>query len=350
MSGKVDILSSSMATSPSSPPDVRLDAFVRQCGDDVPSADIRFDVSLATLARWRIGGRADAVVTPSTRSALAATLRAIDRTGVPHVVIGDGSNLLFDDAGFRGVVVRVGRAFSDVEIDSSGLVRAGAGIWVPAFVRRVIDAGLGGIVHAIGIPGTLGGLCVMNGGSQRKGIGEHIVSIEAMDYAGVVHSILHADLNFAYRRSALQTGELVVIGATLQLDPRPASLLRREAITILADRRAKFPKVRANCGSVFVSDPKLYAIIGPPGLAIERAGLKGVRCGDAQISPDHANFIVNNGNARSHDVLTLIHSARDRVYALSGIAMEAEVRHVSPDGVLRPAHDCLPVNKAGFVD
>lgn len=304
--------------------------------------ELRFDVPLSGLSRWRIGGPADVVVSPVTRDQLAITLRAVRALGLANIVIGDGSNLLFDDEGFRGVVIRVGRAFSDLEIAPGGRVTAGAGLWVPSFVRRVISAGLGGVVHAVGIPGTLGGLCVMNGGSQRKGIGEHVVEVEAIDRDGHVHRLSHAELGFAYRQSSLQTGELVVIGATLQLEPGDAAALRREAIEILASRRAKFPKVRANCGSVFVSDPKLYDLIGPPGLAIEKAGLKGLRSGDAQISPEHANFIVNNGAARSADVLKLIHSARDKVEALSGVAMDAEVRHVSPIGVMRPAHEVRP--------
>lgn len=302
-------------------------------------AEMRRGVSLASLGRWRIGGTADLVVEPATRGSLAATLRAITMSGIPHVVIGDGSNLLFDDAGFRGVVVRIGRAFGDVALLGNGVVRAGAGAWVPSLVRRAITAGLGGIVHAIGIPGTLGGLCVMNGGSQRKGIGEHIEQVEVMDYAGAIRCLDQHELGFAYRHSRLQDGRAIVVSATLRLVPGDRAALRREAITILASRRAKFPRVRANCGSVFVSDPKLYALIGPPGRAIEHAGLKGLRVGDAQISPDHANFIVNTGSARSADVLALIGAARETVRNLTGISMDAEVRHVAPDGLIRAAHE-----------
>lgn len=310
----------------------------------LPSGDVRRSVPLSTMSRWRIGGPADLLVTPSSREALAATLQIIRDERVPHVIIGDGSNLLFDDQGFRGIVLRIGRAFASVEIEAGGLVRAGGGIWVPSFVRHTISAGLSGVVHAIGIPGTLGGLCVMNGGSQRKGIGDHVVSVDAMDYDGSVRTLGREELGFAYRCSRLQQGDLIVIGATLQLEPGDRDALRREAIEILASRRAKFPKVRANCGSVFVSDPKLYSLIGPPGKAIEEAGLKGVSAGDAQISPDHANFIVNNGAARSADVLALIRRARGRVAELTGIAMDAEVRHVAPDGIVRPAHEVAEIS------
>ena len=307
--------------------------------DIVPASEIRWNVPLSSMGRWRIGGPADVVVEPQSLDSLAAVLGFVRDGAVPHVLIGDGTNLLFDDAGFRGVVIRVGRAFSGVEMRADGTVVAGAGVWVPRFVRRVVEAGFSGIVHAVGIPGTLGGLCVMNGGSQRKGIGDHVVHVDAMDYSGVVHRLSREQLGFAYRQSALQDGRMVVISATLKLEPGEASALRREAIEILAARRAKFPKVRANCGSVFVSDPKLYAIMGPPGEAIEKVGLKGLASGDAQISPDHANFIVNNGHAQAGDVLRLIATARHSVAERTGIAMLAEVRHLLPDGTLRPAHE-----------
>jgi UDP-N-acetylmuramate dehydrogenase len=305
----------------------------------LPADAIALDLPLATLGRWRIGGPADVVVTPPDIQSLKAVLAIIEQTGAAHVIVGDGSNLLYDDAGFRGVVVRIGRAFAGFAVDAAGVVEAGAGLWVPSFVRRVIGAGMAGATHAIGIPGTLGGLVTMNGGSQRHGIGENVVSADVVTPAGALHRIEHVDLGYAYRRSALQEGGGIVVSARFRFKLGDRHALRREAIAILAARRAKFPRVRANCGSVFVSDPALYSLIGPPGMAIEKAGLRGASIGGAQLSPDHANFIVNNGNARSRDVLELIQLARSKVYDLTGIAMDAEVRHLAPNGTMRPAHE-----------
>lgn len=305
----------------------------------LPPNALAFGVPLASLGRWRIGGPADVVATPPDVASLRAVLAVIAQTDVPHVIVGDGSNLLYDDAGFRGVVVRIGRAFGSFAIDQDDVVEAGAGLWVPCFVRQVIDAGMTGATHAIGIPGTLGGLITMNGGSQRRGIGENVVSVDAVERDGTLVRIDHAELGYGYRRSALQTRGAIVVSARFRFAPGDRHALRREAIAILAARRAKFPRVRANCGSVFVSDPALYSLIGPPGMAIERAGLKGAAVGGAQLSPDHANFIVNNGGARSRDVLELIAIARARVHDLTGIAMDAEVRHLAPNGAMRPAHE-----------
>lgn len=302
-------------------------------------ANVATNVSLATLGRWRIGGPADFVVTPNNAASLGQVLAAIDKLGVPRVIIGDGSNLLFDDDGFRGVIIRIGRALNGLTVGKDGIVDAGAGIWVPTFVRRVIHAGLSGAVHAIGIPGTLGGLVTMNGGSQRRGIGENVVYVDAFDRHGEIHRLDHAALAYSYRASRLQTGDLIVTSARLRFAPGDRTAMHREARSILRERRNKFPRVRANCGSVFVSDPKLYDLIGPPGMAIERVGLKGTAIGGAQFSPEHANFIVNNGGARASDVLALIRIARDRVANISGIYMDAEVRYLAPDGTMRPTHE-----------
>lgn len=302
-------------------------------------AELALGVPLASLGRWRIGGPADIVVSPATPASLSAALTVIAAAGIRSVVIGDGSNVLFDDAGFRGVVVRIGRAFGGFTRGSDGVIEAGAGLWVPGFVRRVIALGLSGATHAIGIPGTLGGLVAMNGGSQRRGIGEHVLSVDVVARDGSYKRVERSDLRFAYRTSALQFSDAVAVSARFRFPPGDRTALRREAIAILRTRRAKFPRVRANCGSVFVSDPELYARIGPPGAAIERAGLKGVAIGGAQISPEHANFIVNTGRARSADVLELIGVARRGVEKLTGVAMAAEVRHLAADGVLRPAHE-----------
>ncbi|WP_203234593.1 UDP-N-acetylmuramate dehydrogenase [Sphingomonas solaris] len=306
--------------------------------------EVGLDVPLSTLGRWRIGGPADAIVTPRSAGSLADIVTFVRARGVRHVIVGDGSNILFDDAGFRGAVIRIGRAVGGFAADADGHVRAGAGLWVPGFVRRLIDRGLTGAVHAIGIPGTLGGLVVMNGGSQRRGIGEHVTAVNVLTAEGEIARLDRDALAFAYRSSRLQENGAVVLSAEFRFEQSNSAALRREAIEILASRRAKFPKVRANCGSVFVSDPKLYALIGPPGMAIERAGLKGLARGDARISPEHANFIVNTGQARSADVLALIAEARTRVHALTGVAMEAEVRHLDPYGRFQPAHMVAPAH------
>jgi UDP-N-acetylmuramate dehydrogenase len=298
---------------------------------------VRRDVDLRPLSWWRIGGRARLLVEPAAAAEVAPCLGLLMEAGVPSLVIGDGSNLLFDDEGFDGVILRIGRRLGAMRTDGRRVV-AEAGLWVPSFVRRLGHRGLSGLEHAIGIPGTLGGLVAMNGGSQRKNIGSVITRVRGCGLDGRPFERTHAECRFRYRGSTLQDDRLIVLETELELRPGDPAAMRREMLAILVERSRKFPRKLPNCGSVFLSNPAMYDVVGPPGAAIERAGLKGLRVGGAQISPIHANFIVNCGGARSDDVLRLVHRARSAVLEATGFAMDCEVRHVAPDGVVLPAH------------
>jgi UDP-N-acetylmuramate dehydrogenase len=297
----------------------------------IESADLR------GYSRWKIGGVASLLIEPVSADDVRRVLAVLVDMQCPKIVIGDGSNLLFDSKGLEGVVIRIGAPLSKIEIKGN-TARVEAGSWVPHFARAVGCAGLSGVQHTIGIPGTVGGLILMNGGSQRKGVGENLVSVRCADMRGHVHRFTKADCAFSYRRSALQDKALVVLDADFEFARGNAADIRREMISIMAERRRKFPKNLPNCGSVFLSDPEMYGAIGTPGFAIEKAGLKGLRRGGAQISPLHANFIVNVDNASSDDVLWLIHQMRTRVHEETGFRMDCEVRHVAPDGTMRMAH------------
>lgn len=296
------------------------------------------NADLRRYSRWRAGGIAALIIEPISAQHVAACLAYLADKPLPRLVIGDGSNLLFDDGGFNGVLIRIGQNLSGMSVD--GLTaRVEAGAWVPKMVRRLGAAGLKGLEHAIGIPGSLGGLVVMNGGSRRLGIGRNIVTVRGCDLQGRMFERDHDACQFRYRGSTLQDDGLVILEAELKFERTEIAALRREMIAIMRDRRTKFPKHLPNCGSVFLSDPAMYDVVGPPGAAIERTGLKGRRVGGAQISPMHANFIVNLGSATSADILDLIHLARATVHDRTGFWMDAEVRHVSPDGRVRQAHE-----------
>ena len=295
-------------------------------------------MDLREIGRWRVGGRARVVVEPADGEDVRRVLALLHERGLTTVVVGGGSNILFDDAGFHGVVVLIGASLARVEIEGT-TARVEAGAWVPLVARRLGRAGLSGLEHTVGIPGTFGGLVIMNGGSQRKGVGSSIVSVWGCDLAGHPFERDGAACAFRYRGSTLQDDDLVVLGAELRLTPGDPAAIRHEMIAIMADRRRKFPKNLPNCGSVFLSDPAMYATVGPPGAAIERVGLKGRSLGGAQISPMHANFIVNNGGASTADILGLVDLARRTVADETGFELNCEVRHLAPDGTVRPAHE-----------
>ncbi|MCJ8142586.1 UDP-N-acetylmuramate dehydrogenase [Ancylobacter sp. A5.8] len=305
------------------------------------------DVSLADISRWRIGGTADLIVRPRSTEQLAALRGYIAARGLASVVIGATSNLLFADEGLRAIGIQIGSDFASLSIHGGEIV-ADPGVWVPGLVRDSMSAGLTGIEHACGIPGTLGGLVCMNGGSQRRGIGERVVTVESVASDGTIHTRTAEECGFAYRRSVFQSNGEVIARTTLQLEPAAdKAACRRAILAILMDRRRKFPQKLPNCGSVFVSNPAMYAEFGPPGAIIEKLGFKGRRVGGALVSPQHANFIVNTGTARADEVRELIVSIKNAVIEKTGYAMEIEARFITPDGaILSP--DALPLGAASL--
>ncbi|WP_148861381.1 UDP-N-acetylmuramate dehydrogenase [Marinobacter fonticola] len=296
------------------------------------------DVDLSALSRWRVGGIADCIVAPRTLDEIRTLMRFVGDAEIPYVVIGSSSNLMFADEGLRVLGIHFGAEFSQLRIEGN-TVWSQAGVWVPEFARQVARAGLTGAEHVCGIPGTLGGLIYMNGGSQRKGIGDNIAEVTTITPSGDIQRYDQTSCSFAYRASRFQASNDIILEARFQFDHSgEADAIRRSMLSILRQRREKFPRKLPNCGSVFVSNPAMYDEYGPPGAVIEQCGLKGVVHGGAQISPLHANFIVNNGRATASDLLYLIHKVRDTVRARTGYDMPAEVRYLTPEGELTPAH------------
>lgn len=313
-----------------------LQALFGRLGSEAIGA-FEFDVPLAKYSTWKIGGLADVLVQPTTTDQLCRLRQVIHEFEIDSVVIGNGSNLLIGNAGVQGVVVHLGRRFAAADF-AGPVVTAQSGIAVPRLAKLAMSRGMSGIEHTIGIRGNFGGLICMNGGSQRKNIGSVLESVRAVDAAGRCHEYTADECEFAYRKSRFQHENCVIAEATLKLEAGSPQAIRADCLAILRSRRARFPLTMPNCGSVFVSDPKYYETHGPPGAIIESLGLKGTRIGDAEISQQHANFIVNCGQASSADVLQLIALVDQRVQAETGIKLKCEVQYLGCDGSTVPAH------------
>ncbi len=290
---------------------------------------------------WRIGGPADFLFEPASWAQVARLLGYADEHGIPSVVIGRGSNLLFSDAGIRGLVIKIGRAMSGLTIDGTS-VRAGAGLSAPRLARTVGLAGLSGIEHIIGIPGTLGGLIVMNGGSLRRTIGEVTVEVRTIDRQGVERIWPRDECAFAYRDSRFQSEDVIVTEALLELAIGSRAAIMTEMREMLRQRRRQFPLTLPNCGSVFKRDMTVLDRLGPPGAVIDRLGFKGLRIGDAVVDSRHANFIVNVGAARARDVLDVVAAIRQRAREELDYVMTCEAKYVDECGQVRSLDACLP--------
>lgn len=299
--------------------------------------EVRFDEPLSAHNSWKIGGTADLLVEPASVAQVVTLARQINRIGLGCVVIGQGTNLLFADEGVRGVVVKIGDKLSGLHIFGTKII-AGGGCWVPQLARTAMRQGLCGLEHCIGIPGTVGGLVAMNGGSQRKGIGDNVVLVKVVTRDGELKILTREECAFSYRHSALQGSGAIVVEVELECSPAECKQVRKEMLEDLRIRRGKFPRKQPNCGSVFLSTAEMHASVGPPGKIIEDAGLKGTSIGQAEVSEQHANFIVNKGGATAADVLQLICHIRKTVRQRIGFDLDCEVRYVCPDGRICPAH------------
>jgi len=256
---------------------------------------------------------------------------------LPYVVIGKGSNLLFPDEGVRAIVIKIDQGLRQIQQKGNQLL-VEAGISVPCLAHHAGTIGLSGLEHTIGIPGTLGGLIAMNGGSLRHSISEVIEWVEYINEHGELMSRQPDQCDFAYRRSWFQGHFGIVVRTCLNLTPGDGHAIKRKMLTTLRQRRANFPLRYPNCGSVFKGSAVLFERVGPPGKAIETLGLKGTQIGGAVVSQCHANFIINLGAARAADILQLIALIRGQVQKQFDLALTCEVKYVSEQGEVMPAH------------
>ncbi len=286
---------------------------------------IRHDFPLSRVTSFHIGGNADLAVYPADAEAFAYALDAVVQAGVPYTVIGNGSNTLVRDGGFRGVVF-VTTDMRRVTIDGTRLT-GGCGVLLGSIGTNASRAGLAGAEFANGIPGTLGGAVYMNAGAYGGQLAD--IVCETVCYDLDARQVLHLDnaaQHFGYRHSVFMEKNYIILSATLQLTKDEPDAIRARMNDYLARRREKQPLEYPSAGSVFKRPEGHFA-----GKLIEDAGLKGLRVGGAEVSPKHAGFIVNVGGATARDVLELIERIREKVYAMSGVTLECEIRTIGED-------------------
>ena len=274
---------------------------------------------LSKYTSYGIGGVATFVVAPQTEDALVKVLMLIHEAKVPLFVLGHGSNILVADSGWPGVVLYFGRNFSGWSFEGeTATVKSGAHL--VDLVQATVARGLSGMEQLAGIPGSIGGALRMNAGAFGKEIQTVTEVVYGYQMDGTPCTFSHNDISFGYR-SAPELDSIVITGGKFHFArDEPARLMDRME-EILALRSKKQPLNYPSCGSVFKRPPGYYA-----GALIEGAGLKGLKIGDAIISPKHCGFILNLGNATAHDVYQLIRFIEERVWDRFGIRLEREVQ------------------------
>ena len=292
-------------------------AFIRAV--EGPGTEVVTPTDLSLLTTLRVGGSADALVTVEDEAALLRVVHATKDADLPLLVVGRGSNLLVSDAGWDGVVLRLGTGFRGIAIDGRS-VTVGAAEPMPAVAVRTAQAGLAGFEWGAAVPGSTGGGVRMNAGAHGADMSDSIVSARVLDArTGSYEDWDHQRLLLGYRTSGLHPWSIVT-SVTLALTPGDRAAILAEIDAIRTWRREHQPLNRPSCGSVFTNPPGESA-----GALIERAGLKGARIGGAEVSTTHANFIVTSAGATAADVEALIALVTERVAQTAGITLRTEV-------------------------
>ncbi|HEY9724524.1 MAG TPA: UDP-N-acetylmuramate dehydrogenase [Oscillatoriaceae cyanobacterium] len=282
-------------------------------------AGVRTGVKLAPFTTWQVGGPAAYFTEPESVEALQAAIATARQAQMPWAVIGRGSNLLVSDAGFPGLVVRMGNAFAAVTVEGDRLT-AQAGIPCAQFVMAGLNAGLGGLEGLVGVPGSIGGAIAMNASCHGVAVSDGFESGRVLRPDGSVEIWSRDDFRFAYRHSRLHEEQGVVLEGTWRMKPVDKAEGRAEVLRLQQWRHAKQPTNVPTGGSTFRNPDGSAA-----GALIEAVGAKGLQMGRAQVSEKHANFIVNLGGATADDINALIGTLQRRVWDQHGIRLHPEV-------------------------
>ncbi len=289
---------------------------------------LRRKESLKRFNTWRIGGNAECLVDVVNVADLSLLLPFIRKHRIPWFILGKGSNLLIPDTYWPGIILHLSgefRGWEPLEGNSASEkneVVAGAALADVTFAQRCVTRGWGGMEFLIGIPGTIGGAVAMNAGAHGGETAEFLKEAEWMDMEGNLHNSSRESLEFCYRYSELMGNYgRIITRAVFQLRESDPETVEKNLLECQQFRMEKQPYNQPSCGSVFKNPPGDYAA-----RLIEASGLKGKILGGAQISPKHANFIVNNGSASSADILSLIDTARETVFINHSINLELEVQ------------------------
>lgn len=292
------------------------DCFFQKISDN--GIEIKQNAALSDYTSFKIGGKADYAVMPKNETELAFLLKALQGHNVDYFVLGNGSNVLASDNGYKGAIILTS-SICGIEINND-VIRCRSGEKLSRLCVFACENSLSGLEFAYGIPGSVGGGIYMNAGAYGGEISDVIISASAMDKNGNIFKFTKDDLEFGYRKSVFCSNEMVIISADFQLKRGDKAEIKAQMDGFLFRRKDKQPLEFPSAGSTFKRPVGGYA-----SALIDECGLKGKAVGGARVSEKHAGFIINAGNASCNDVLTLIEEIKAEVLAKKGIELECEI-------------------------
>ena len=288
----------------------------------LPNDMIFRDEPMKNYTTFRIGGKADLLVKPKTYQQIAEIITLCKKYEVPYYVLGNGSNLLVSDEGYRGVIIHVYNQLADIKVEGNRII-AGAGAILSKVATVAMENSLTGLEFAHGIPGTLGGAVVMNAGAYNGEMKNVLISCEVMDEEGKVITLSKDELQLGYRTSIIQNKNYIVLRATMQLEKGEKENIKAYMKELMLRRKEKQPLDKPSAGSTFKRPEGYFA-----GKLIMDSGLKGYQIGGAKVSEKHCGFIINTGNATCQDVVDLIRHIQKEVKRQFNVELKTEVKRL----------------------
>lgn len=269
---------------------------------------------------FKIGGPADYFLVPETGEEVGEIIKICRKTDTPYFILGNGSNLLVGDGGYRGAVIQVYRNMSAVTVEGT-TITAQAGALLSAVAAAAKNASLTGFEFAGGIPGTVGGAAVMNAGAYGGEMKDVLVEVTVMDAEGKIFAIPAEKLELGYRTSVIKKAGYIVLEAKIRLKEGDQEAIRERMKELTIQRTTKQPLEYPSAGSTFKRPEGYFA-----GKLVMDSGLRGYQVGGARVSEKHCGFVINAGDATAKDVRTLMDNVRDIVYEKYGVTLEPEVK------------------------
>ena len=297
---------------------------IKRLRELLKTSSIVEDADMSGYTSFRAGGKAMALVEVENKAQLKAALQFADEANIPHILLGNGSNTLFADSGYNGLVIKLGRGFANMVFDlgERATVGCGASMLLSKAAALMSDQGITGFEFASGIPGSIGGAVFMNAGAYGGEMKDIVASVHAVSPDGRQEKDFSGEeMNFGYRRSILQDNGWIATDVTFNLTSGNVEEISAKMKDLNARRNAKQPVNYPSAGSTFKRPEGYFA-----GKLIEDAGLKGLTVGGAQVSTLHSGFIINKGGATATDSLQLIALVQNTVYDKFGVMLEPEVR------------------------
>ena len=294
--------------------------FYNQLIQIVDKERLLLDEPMSKHTTFRVGGPADYFVMPKCAEEVQKTVALCRQFDMPYYVIGNGSNLLVSDKGYRGVVLQIYKEMNQIQVVGT-TIRAQAGALLSKVGSVALEAELTGFEFAAGIPGTVGGAVVMNAGAYGGEMKDILKSATVLSLDGRVYTLYNSELELGYRTSVIAKKEYIVLEAIYALQVGDTESIRGKMDELKGQRVTKQPLEFPSAGSTFKRPEGYFA-----GKLIQDAGLRGFKVGGAQVSEKHCGFVINTGNATASDVKALIETVSDRVLEKFGVQLETEVK------------------------